>query len=57
MKRNKPTSHASPKMKPYGRFNGGVWADPREVDKGSYRMSVKKEIDELINEESDISDD
>lgn len=57
MKRNKPTSHSSPKMKPYGRFKGGAWADPREVDKGSHRMNLKKEIDELINDETDISND
>jgi hypothetical protein len=32
-------------------------ADPREVDKGSHRMNLKKEIDELINDETDISND
>ena len=48
MKRNKPTRHAPPKMKPYGANDDPY--DPRERDTGSTRIQMKKELEELLNE-------
>ena len=50
MKRNKPTSHSPHKMKPYGTLEGGRFGDPRAVDKGSYRMTSKKELSDECRE-------
>lgn len=52
-KRNKPTYHSPPKMKPYG-VNCDPY-DPRDRDKGTTRMEMKKELTKLV-EEYDLLD-
>jgi hypothetical protein len=46
-KKNKPTKHSPPKMKPYGYSD---WYDPKFADKGITRMTIKENLRELLEE-------
>ena len=52
-KRNKPTYHSPPKMKPYG-ADGDPY-DPRERHIGTTRMQLEKELRNMV-EEYDMAD-
>lgn len=52
-KRNKPTYHSPPKMKPYG--SEGDPYDPRERHIGTTRMQLEKELRNMV-EEYDMAD-
>lgn len=51
MKRNKPTRHSSPGMRPYGRSANPY--DQRETHKGSERIELKAEL----RKEIELSDE